>query len=669
MIAELGHFSLVLAFVLALVQGILPLAGAHRQAAERDDGGWISLAGPAALGQFMFIALAFAALTALFVSTDFSVMVVAANSNSTLPLIYKISAVWGHHEGSMVLWVLILALFGLCVVLFGSNLPTIFRARVLGIQGLISSGFLFFMLLTSNPFARLVPAPADGRDLNPLLQDLGLAFHPPFLYVGYVGFSMAFSFAIAALMEGRVDAAWARWVRPWTLAAWCSLTLGIAMGSWWAYYELGWGGFWFWDPVENASLIPWLVGTALLHSAIVVEKRNALKSWTVLLAILAFSFSLIGTFLVRSGVLTSVHAFATDPARGVFILILLVAVIGGSLALYARRAPTLTGGGLFSPVSREGTLLLNNLLLTAAAATVLLGTLYPLFLDAVGGPKVSVGPPFFNATFLPLMAPMVVVMAVGPFLSWKRSDLSGAFSKLYAALGLAVLTTLAAWYFHRGGPVLALVALLAAAWLLFATLAEFADRLQLFRAPWQESLERACKLPRAAYGMTLAHAGLALVIAGATGASLWREEHIQSSFPGNSVRVGAYEITLEGVHQLKGPNYVANQAQFTVHHDGRRVAFLKPEKRVYSVSATPTTEAAIHTTWLGDLYAVIGGPAKDSDGGGSWITRLFFTPLAVWMWIGSLVMVAGGLLSLSDRRLRVGAPRHRKGINGGRVAA
>ncbi len=669
MIAELGHFSLVLAFVLALVQGILPLAGAHRRAAGRDDGGWISLAGPAALGQFMFIALAFAALTALFVSTDFSVMVVAANSNSTLPLIYKISAVWGHHEGSMVLWVLILALFGLCVVLFGSNLPTIFRARVLGIQGLISSGFLFFMLLTSNPFARLVPAPADGRDLNPLLQDPGLAFHPPFLYVGYVGFSMAFSFAIAALMEGRVDAAWARWVRPWTLAAWCSLTLGIAMGSWWAYYELGWGGFWFWDPVENASLIPWLVGTALLHSAIVVEKRNALKSWTVLLAILAFSFSLIGTFLVRSGVLTSVHAFATDPARGVFILILLVAVIGGSLALYARRAPTLTGGGLFSPVSREGTLLLNNLLLTAAAATVLLGTLYPLFLDAVGGPKVSVGPPFFNATFLPLMAPMVVVMAVGPFLSWKRSDLSGAFSKLYAALGLAVLTTLAAWYFHRGGPVLALVALLAAAWLLFATLAEFADRLQLFRAPWQESLERACKLPRAAYGMTLAHAGLALVIAGATGASLWREEHIQSSFPGNSVRVGAYEITLEGVHQLKGPNYVANQAQFTVHHDGRRVAFLKPEKRVYSVSATPTTEAAIHTTWLGDLYAVIGGPAKDSDGGGSWITRLFFTPLAVWMWIGSLVMVAGGLLSLSDRRLRVGAPRHRKGINGGRVAA
>ena len=658
MIAELGHFALILAFVLALVQGSLPLAGAHRQGQGRDDDGWIALAGPAALGQFVFVILAFAALTVLFVQADFSVMVVTANANSKLPLIYKISAVWGHHEGSMVLWVAILALFGLCVALFGSNLPATFRARVLGIQGLISAGFLFFILLTSNPFARLFPAPADGRDLNPLLQDPGLAFHPPFLYVGYVGFSMAFSFAIAALMEGRVDAAWARWVRPWTLAAWCFLTLGIAMGSWWAYYELGWGGFWFWDPVENASLIPWLVGTALLHSAIVVEKRDALKSWTVLLAILAFSFSLIGTFLVRSGVLTSVHAFATDPARGVFILVLLVIVIGGSLVLYALRAPSLTGGGLFSPVSREGTLLLNNLLMTAAAGTVLLGTLYPLFLDAVGGPKVSVGPPFFNATFLPLMAPMVVVMAVGPFLSWKRGDLSGAFSRLYAALGLALVVALAAWYFHRGGPVLALVALAAAAWLLFATLAELADRLRLFRAPWRECLERARSLPRAAYGMTLAHAGLALVIAGATGASLWREEHIQSSLPGDAMEVGGYEVTLEGVRQVEGPNYSADQGQFTVRREGRQVMVLKPEKRVYPVAAMPTTEAAIHTTGRGDLYVVLGDAAEDDSG--AWVTRLFFTPLVVWMWIGSLVMVAGGLLSLSDRRLRVGAPRRRK---------
>ncbi len=658
MIAELGHFALILAFVLALVQGSLPLAGAHRHAVGRDDGGWIAFAGPAALGQFVFIALAFVALTALFVGADFSVMVVAANANSQLPLIYKISAVWGHHEGSMVLWVLILALFGLCVAVFGSNLPATFRARALGVQGLISAGFLFFMLLTSNPFARLVPAPADGRDLNPLLQDPGLAFHPPFLYVGYVGFSMAFSFAIAALMEGRVDAAWARWVRPWTLAAWCALTLGIAMGSWWAYYELGWGGFWFWDPVENASLIPWLVGTALLHSAIVVEKRNALKSWTVLLAILAFSFSLIGTFLVRSGVLTSVHAFATDPARGVFILVLLVAVIGGSLVLYALRAPALTGGGLFAPVSREGTLLLNNLLMTAAAATVLLGTLYPLLLDAVGGPKVSVGPPFFNATFLPLMAPMVAVMAVGPFLSWKRGDLAGAFSRLYAVLGLAALVALAVWYFYRGGPVLALVALAAAAWLLFATLAEFADRLGLFRAPWRDSLERARRLPRAAYGMTLAHAGLALVIAGATGASLWREEHIQSSLPGDAVTVGGYEVILEGVRQVEGPNYLADQAQFTVRREGREVTLLEPEKRIYAVSAMPTTEAAIRTTGWGDLYVVLGDASEDDSG--AWTTRMFFTPLVVWMWIGSLLMVAGGLLSLSDRRLRVGAPRRRK---------
>jgi len=666
-IAELGHFALILAFVLALVQGSLPLAGAYRQGQGRDDGGWIALAGPAALGQFVFITLAFAALMTLFVSSDFSVMVVTANANSQLPLIYKISALWGNHEGSMVLWVTILALFGLCVALFGSNLPAAFRARVLGVQGLISAGFLFFMLLTSNPFARLVSAPADGRDLNPLLQDPGLAFHPPFLYAGYVGFSMAFSFAIAALIEGRVDAAWARWVRPWTLAAWCALTLGVAMGSWWAYYELGWGGFWFWDPVENVSLIPWLVGTALLHSAIVVEKRDALKSWTVLLAILTFSFSLIGTFLVRSGVLTSVHTFATDPARGVFILVLLVAVIGGSLVLYAVRAPTLTGGGLFAPVSREGTLLLNNLLMTAAAATVLLGTLYPLFLDAVGGPKVSVGPPFFHATFLPLMAPMVVVMAVGPFLSWKRSDLAGTFPKLYAALGLAVLVALAAWYFHRGGPVLAVVALFAAAWLLFATLAELVDRLELFRTSWRDSLERARKLPRAAYGMTLAHAGLALVIAGATGASLWREEHIQSSFPGDAVEVGGYEVILESVRQKEGPNYLADQGQFMVLRGGRQVALLEPEKRVYSVTAMPTTEAAIHTTGRGDLYVVLGDQAEDNSG--AWTTRLFFTPLVVWMWIGALVMVAGGLLSLSDRRLRVGTPRRSKVQDSGKEEA
>ncbi|MEE8273171.1 MAG: heme lyase CcmF/NrfE family subunit, partial [Alphaproteobacteria bacterium] len=418
MIVEIGHFALILAFLVVLVQGTLPMIGAQRGNAQ-----WMALARPASAAQLALIATAFASLTYAYVVSDFSVANVARNSNSAMPMLYKVSAVWGNHEGSLVLWVLILAVFGCAVAVFGGNLPPGLRARVLAVQAWIAVGFLSFTLLTSNPFLRLVPAPADGRDLNPLLQDPGLAFHPPFLYLGYVGFSMAFSFAIAALIEGRVDAAWARWVRPWTLAAWSFLTLGVAMGSWWAYYELGWGGFWFWDPVENASFMPWLAGTALLHSAVVTEKRDALKSWTILLAIIAFSLSLLGTFLVRSGVLTSVHAFATDPTRGVFILAFLVIVIGGSLTLYAIRAPKLKAGGLFAPISREGGLVLNNLLLTAACSTVLLGTMYPLALDALDLGKVSVGPPYFNGTFGPLMMPLLVVAAIGPFLSWKRADL------------------------------------------------------------------------------------------------------------------------------------------------------------------------------------------------------------------------------------------------------
>ncbi|MBL8836332.1 MAG: heme lyase CcmF/NrfE family subunit, partial [Alphaproteobacteria bacterium] len=447
MIVEIGHYALILAFAVAFVQSVLPLMGA-----ARGDGALMEVGRSAALAQFGLIAFAFAALTQAFVVSDFSVAAVVANSHSTKPMLYKIAGVWGNHEGSMLLWVLILALFGAAVAAFGANLPPALRARVLAVQGMTGVAFLAFIIFTSNPFARLDPAPEDGNGLNPILQDPGLAFHPPFLYLGYVGFSVVFSFAVAALIEGRVDAAWARWVRPWTLAAWTSLTLGIALGSWWAYYTLGWGGFWFWDPVENASFMPWLIGTALLHSAIVVERRDSLKSWTILLAILAFALSLVGTFLVRSGVLTSVHAFAVDPARGVFILAILVVAIGGALALYAWRAPALAPGGLFQPISREGALVLNNLLLATACATVFLGTLYPLFLDALTGARVSVGPPFFNSTFLPLMAPLLVAVAIGPFLGWKRGDLAGALMRLWAA-GAATLVVIAlSFALVRRGP-------------------------------------------------------------------------------------------------------------------------------------------------------------------------------------------------------------------------
>ncbi len=658
MVAELGHFALILAFVLAMVQGTLPLVGAARREQGQDDFGWAGLARPAAIGQFLFVTLAFVSLTVSFITSDFSLKVVVANSNSALPLLYKISAVWGNHEGSMLLWVFILALFGLCVVIFGKNLPPGLRTRVLSIQGLISIGFLLFILFTSNPFLRLDPAPLDGRDLNPLLQDPGLAFHPPFLYLGYVGFSMAFSFAVAALIEGRVDPAWARWVRPWTLAAWCALTLGIGLGSWWAYYELGWGGFWFWDPVENASLIPWLAGTALLHSATVVEKRDAMKSWTVLLAILTFSLSLIGTFLVRSGVLTSVHAFATDPTRGVFILALLIIVIGGSLSLFAWRAPTLKAGGIFSPVSREGFLLLNNLLLTCAAGTVLIGTLYPLFLDAVGGDKVSVGPPFFNATFLPIAVPLVVAMVIGPLLSWKRGDLCQALGRL-TIVAVLTLTCVAAILFHdRGGQPLAALGMGMAAWLFFGTGMELVQRLRLGRIPFAESRRRATHQPRAYYGMVLAHAGLAIIIAGITGGSMWRTERIQAQHIGESVEAAGYSFALTDVVAESGPNYTMDMAMIEVSRNGRLIATLTPEKRIYDVSAMPTTEAAIHSSLKGDLYVAL-GDQQLSDAGeeGAWTTRIWFNPLVPWIWAGSLIMVLGGLISLADRRHRIGAPR------------
>jgi cytochrome c-type biogenesis protein CcmF len=649
MIIELGHFALILALAAALIQGSLPMIGA-----ARGDAAWMALARPAAFAQLLFVVFAFCALTHAYVTSDFSVANVVANSHSAKPLLYKITGVWGNHEGSMLLWILILALFGSAVAAFGGNLPPSLRARVLGVQAWIGIGFLAFTLFTSNPFLRVFPAPFDGEDLNPLLQDPGLAFHPPMLYAGYVGFSMAFSFAIAALIEGKVDAAWARWVRPWTLLAWAFLTGGIALGSWWAYYELGWGGWWFWDPVENVSFMPWLLGTALLHSALVVEKRNALKTWTILLAILTFSLSLIGTFIVRSGVLTSVHAFATDPERGFFILVLLALAIGGSLTLFAIRAPSLKSGGLFAPISREGAMVINNLFLAAACAAVFLGTLYPLFLELLtdGEQKVSVGPPFFNATFAPLMVPLVFLMAIGPLLPWKRADLAGALARLKLAALAAVAAALLAWYVSAGGPILAVAALGLAAWLFVGTLVEWADRVKLFRVAPGESWRRARSLPRAAHGMTLAHAGLAVVMAGAIGSSVWKSEVVTNLRPGETVAIAGYDLRFEGVERHAGPNYSADRAAFTVTRDGEAIAVMFPEKRVYAVRAMPTTEAAIRTTLLADLYAVIG----DADGQGGWTVRVYYEPLVPWIWVGCLVMVAGGLTSLSDRRLRVGAP-------------
>ena len=652
MTVELGHFALILALGVALIQSTVPMLGA-----ARDQVSLMEVARTAALGQFMLVALAFGCLMHAYIVSDFSVLNVVINSHSLKPMLYKVSGTWGNHEGSMLLWVLILAGFGGAVALFGGNLPPALRARALAVQAWIAVGFYLFILLTSNPFERVFPPPADGQGLNPLLQDPGLAFHPPFLYLGYVGFSMAFSFAIAALIEGRVDAAWARWVRPWTLAAWIFLTIGIALGSWWAYYELGWGGWWYWDPVENASFMPWLVGTALLHSAIVVEKRDALKGWTVFLAIVTFGLSLLGTFLVRSGVLTSVHAFATDPDRGIFILVLLIIIIGGSFALFAWRGPQLAAGGLFQPISREGGLLLNNLLLTTAAATVLLGTLYPLMLEAVTGDKVSVGPPFFNAVFIPLMVPLIAALAVGPLLPWKRGDLGAALKRLWLAAIAAVVAAAVVWVRDRE-TIVGILGIGLATWLFVGALTELAARVRLFDAPPAESFRRLLRLPRSALGMTLAHAGLAVAIAGMTAAGVWKQESIQVMGAGESVTVAGYQYTFEGARAVEGPNYRAIQGTFSVSRDGRPVTVLKPERRTYPVEQNETTEAAIYTTFWGDLYAVIG---ERDAASGAFVTRIYFNPLIGWIWAGVFIMVLGGLFSLSDRRHRVGVPiRHRR---------
>jgi len=651
MIIEIGHFALVLALAMSVVQGTVPMLGAR---SGRDA--WMRVGSTAALAQALLVIVAFGALMHAFVTSDFSVLNVAANSHSAKPMLYKIAGTWGNHEGSMLLWVLILALFGAALAAFGSSVPPTLKARALAVQAWIGVGFYLFILFTSNPFERLAPPAIDGNGLNPLLQDPGLAFHPPFLYLGYVGFSMAFSFAVAALIEGRVDAGWARWVRPWTLAAWTFLTIGIALGSWWAYYELGWGGWWFWDPVENASLMPWLAGTALLHSAIVVEKRDALKGWTIFLAIVAFALSLLGTFLVRSGVLTSVHAFATDPARGVFILALLVIIVGGAFALLAWRGPALERGGVFKPVSREGGLLLNNLILTTMAGSVLLGTLYPLILEAAGGAKVSVGPPFFNAIIVPLAVPLIAAMAIGPLLPWKRAALMPALGRVWWAGVAALAAAAAGWWAAGDAAPFALLGLALAAALVVATVAELAWRIRLFSASPGESLRRLAGLPRHAIGMTLAHAGLGIAIAGMSASGAWQQERIQVQAPGDAVIVGGYTFQFDGAEAVRGPNYQAVRGTFTVSRDGRAVVTLRPEKRSYPVEGQQTTEAAIETTFWGDLYAVIGDARGEA---GQYVTRLYFNPLVAWMWAGVLVMVAGGTISLTDRRYRVGASLRR----------
>jgi cytochrome c-type biogenesis protein CcmF len=643
MIPELGHFALILALAVALVQGTLPFVGA-----ARGDIRLMALGRSAALTQALLIVLAFGALTQAYVTSDFSVANVVANSHSAKPLLYKISGVWGNHEGSMLLWALILALFGAAVAVFGNNLPDSLRARVLGVQALIGVGFLAFILFTSNPFERISPAPLDGNGLNPLLQDPGLAFHPPLLYLGYVGFSVTYAFAIAALLEGRVDAAWARWVRPWTLAAWCFLTCGIALGSWWAYYILGWGGFWFWDPVENASLMPWLAGTALLHSAIVVEKRDALKSWTVLLAVLAFSLSLLGTFLVRSGVLTSVHAFAQDPARGIFILGFLLLVTGGGLALYAWQAPKLAGGGLFQPLSREGALILNNLLLCTLAVTVLLGTLYPLFLDLLTGNKVSVGPPFFNATFVPICAPLFAALCVGPYLAWKRAELGPALVRLRAAFAISVIAAIVAAVLVDHRATLAAVAFGFGVWLILGSLCEFVGRARRGRLR---------TMPRAAIGMTISHAALGVIVLGAVATAAWNAELIRTMKPGDTAEFAGFGVKLEQVVPAPGPNYIAERATITLTKDGRPYTTLTPERRLFTVQQRQISETSIHTNLLRDIYATLG--EGDADKG--WTIRLYWNPLAPWIWLGAGLCALGGFVSLSDRRLRIGAPKGSRG--------
>ena len=651
---ETGHFALILALALSLVQSLVPLYGAHK-----GDARLMAVGGPVAVTGFALIALSFAVLTAAYVQSDFSLVNVWENSHSLQPLLYKITGTWGNHEGSMLLWVLILAFFGALVAAFGGNLPATLRANVIAVQGWIGTAFLLFILITSNPFTRLVPAPIEGKDLNPILQDFGLAVHPPLLYLGYVGFSVCFSFAVAALIEGRIDAAWARWVRPWTLMAWVFLTGGIAMGSYWAYYELGWGGFWFWDPVENASFMPWLAGTALLHSAIVMEKRSALKIWTLLLAILTFSLSLLGTFLVRSGVLTSVHAFASDPSRGVFILCILMLFIGGSLALFALRASSLTAGGLFHPISREGALVLNNLFLTTATATVLIGTLYPLLVEALFGDKISVGEPFFNLTFGPLMLPLLLLVPFGPLLAWKRGDIAAASQRLMFAFGAALLAVLVTFLFVDGASVFAALGAGLSAWLVLGSLTDLVLKSGLGNVTPRIALRRLLGLPRSVFGTALAHLGLGLTLLGIVSVLSFQKEAILVMKPAQVLEIGGHHLRFDGLHPVRGPNFTEDQGRFSLLDDnGKPTAEIMSAKRFYPVRQMPTTEAGIRTMWLSQLYVALGDETAD----GSVVVRVWWKPLVTLIWGGALVMMVGGFVSLMDRRLRVGAPARRRTV-------
>ena len=639
MITELGHFALVLAFLIALVQAVVPMVGAWRR-----DARWMAVAEPAASAQFLLIGFSFAALMWAFIVSDFSLRLVVLNSHSAKPMLYKISGTWGNHEGSMLLWVLIVALFGAMAAWFGDNLPPTLRARVLAVQGAIGVAFLAFILFTSNPFLRLAVPPFDGQDLNPLLQDPGLAFHPPFLYLGYVGLSMAFSFAVAALIEGRVDAAWGRWVRPWTLAAWVFLTIGIALGSWWAYYELGWGGFWFWDPVENASFMPWLLAAALLHSAIVVEKRESLKSWTILLAILAFGFSLIGTFIVRSGLLTSVHAFANDPERGVFILMIMGFFMGGALILFALRAGAMEARGVFGMVSRESALVANNVLLAVSCFVVFVGTMWPLVAEMFFDRKLSVGPPFFNMAFTPFMVILGLILPIGAMIPWKRGQINRAIRPLRYVFVLALAFGGLAWAMNTGRPLTGPLGAFLGAWLVMGALVDLGSR-----TGKKFNFGRLWRLPRADWGKTVAHAGLGVTMLGVGGLTAWQSEDIRVAQIGEQFSVGGYDLTLDAVEDVEGPNYLSTMGFITLAKDGRDIAQLRPEKRIYPVAQMPTTEAGIDYNLARDVYVVIG----DAQQNGGWAIRTYIKPLTNWIWIGCALMSLGGLLSLSDRRFRV----------------
>ena len=653
MFTELGHFSLILAFMVACAQAVLPLVGAQKRWP-----GWMAVAEPAAVAQFALTLLAFIALTWAFVTSDFSLRLVWANSHTAKPMLYKITGVWGNHEGSMLLWVLIVTLFGAFAALFGGGLPPSLRARVLSVQGMIGAAFFAFILFTSNPFLRLDVPPFDGKDLNPLLQDPGLAFHPPFLYLGYVGLSMTFSFAVAALIEGRVDAAWGRWVRPYTLAAWMFLTIGIALGSWWAYYELGWGGFWFWDPVENASFMPWLIAAALLHSAVVVEKRESLKSWTVLLAIIAFGFSMIGAFITRSGVLTSVHAFATDPERGLFLLMILAVFMGGALTLFAARAKVMQAKGVFGVVSRESVLLVNNILLGVAAFVVFVGTIWPLVAELFFDRKLSVGAPFFNLAFTPFMVALGLILPVGTLMPWKRARLGRAMRQLTMVFALSVAIGVLVWAMQSGRSGLGPVGLFLGAWLVSGAAVDLWSRC----GRGTNRLARLTRLPRADWGRAVAHAGLGVTMAGVAGMLAWETEDIRVVKVGESYALSGYSFTLNDVRQEDGPNYRSTLAEVTVRKGARDVAMLLPEKRFYPVASMPTTEAAIDNGILRDIYVVIGDPQSNRG----WAVRTYYKPLANWIWGGAILMAIGGALSLTDRRYRVaaGAVRRRRPSQG-----